>query len=146
MPLNFDLIDPNPVHLDGTLTAVALDPDNNPNQVFQRDLPWSIQVNWSIFGTISPAIGGDWTVRAYMESIGAGFEGQVGPTLVIPVNSPGTLPPPRNYSATINVPAGTPPNEGVYKLTVLLNHSNMGIRDKMAGFTEGPMVEFYNPV
>ncbi len=146
----FDLIDPDPSHLTGTINAVALDPDQNPNHVFERALAWKIRVNWSITGSICAAIGGEWKLTAFLESIGAGFEGQVGlPVPLIPVISvplTGAFPhETRTYSHVMDVPANTPPNDGVYKLVVLVQHVNGGLRDRMAGFVEGPLLEFYSP-
>jgi hypothetical protein len=153
MSLNFDSIDPDSLHLDGAVSVTVLDKDLTPNHVLERDLPWSIKIDWFIKGVIAPAIGGDWLVTAYLESMGGGFEGQVGPAISVPVS----FAPPthlRKYTATISVPAGVPtqpvpPQSRAYMLTVTVTHSNTGggvtLQDKMAGFSEGPLLQFYNP-
>ncbi len=148
----FDFIDPNPVHLTGTISTTVLDPDQNPNTVFERTSPWQIRVDWSMHGSIVAAIGGEWTLSAFLESMGPGPEGQVGvpqaphPVPITSVPLAGAFPnQSRTYSHLIDVPAGVPAADGVYKLVVLVQHSNAGIRDRMAGFAEGPYVEFYTP-
>jgi hypothetical protein len=148
---NWDPIDPDPAHLNGTMDIEVLDADQNPNQVLQTDLAWNINVKWSIFGTDAPAIGGDWHVQATLESIGPGPELIVG-TADVPVSAaaPALT---RDYAATINVPVGKLKSDGtedgVYLLSVLITHTNTGAgvtkKDKMAGFSEGPMLHFYTP-
>ena len=75
----------------------------------------TIHADWTISPLAALLLGGDWQLAAYVESIGAGPEQQVGPTVTIPLTG-GT-----NYSADIVVPANTlpgdpaPPNSGVYK-------------------------------
>jgi|GEM_PF-1217448 hypothetical protein len=148
---NWDPIDPDPNHLNGTLNVAVLDLDQNPNQVLQTNLAWQIKVDWSIFGPDAPAIGGDWHVQASIESIGPGPEVIVG-TAVVPVSNaaPAFT---RSYSTTITVPVGKIKSDGtedgVYMLALLIAHTNTGAgvtrKDKMAGFSEGPMLHFYTP-
>jgi hypothetical protein len=66
----------------------------------------------------------------------------VGPTVDVPLASqpPG---PPRNYSTTVNVPAGL--DAGTYKIVTLLNYSMLGDPQEMAAFHEGPIVQLYEP-
>src|SRR6266487_5791932 len=102
MSLNFDSIDPGNVHLDGEVSVTVFDKDLTPNHVLEQDLPWSIKADWYIEGPIAPAIGGDWLVTAYLESMGGGFEGQVGSAIHVPVST--AIPAlKRKYTATIKV-------------------------------------------
>jgi len=143
MPHTFDTLDPDPRHMTGVIGLQVLDPDQNPNRVLQTNLDWFIRVDWNISGLIAGGLGGEWEVRAFAESIGPGFEGQVGPTVIVPLSAaPATNS--RSYTTTIRVPAGTPP-AGAYKLTVLVNYRNGGLPQQMAAFAEGPVVQFYNP-
>ncbi|HBY94626.1 MAG: hypothetical protein M5U01_40235 [Ardenticatenaceae bacterium] len=143
MPHTFDALDPDPAHLLGVIGVQVIDPDGNPNRVLQTNLGWQIKVDWNISGLVAGGLDGDWKVRAFAESLGGGFEGQVGADMIVPLSAaPATNN--RSYSATINVPAGTPP-EGTYLLTVVVNYSNLGVPQQMAGFAQGPTVEFYNP-
>lgn len=117
-----------------------------PVTIIQRDHPWQLQVDWSINGLPAQLLGGKWHVSAFIESIGGGFEGQVGATVDVDLSTaPALLN--RAYSATINVPAAnTIPgfNAGAYRLTVLVNYSNLGVPGEIAGVEELPVMQFYN--
>lgn len=143
MPANFDLYGLPTSFLNGSLTATIIDPDGSPNLVLERTRSFSIKVDWTIQGIIAPGLGGDWQLRAFVESIGPGPEMAIG-TANLPLSSVPPAPT-RNYTTTMNVPANSVPQDGTYKLTMVLTHTNMGIPDHMAGFVEGPVIQFYTP-
>ena len=140
--------------LDGQINTVdVVDPDGSPNQVLDKGLPFSVVVTWQNTGFFVPFMGGEYTVRAYVESVGPGAEREIGEATV-PVNASGL------YSASISVPAGTlqpaepelPHNpgalkpSGVYKLVVVVSYSNFGINLPIAGFSEEKLLfEIRNP-
>ena len=83
-------------------------------------------------------------MRALVESIGKGYEGQIGATIAVALDGRQT------YTTTIDVPAGVPapvaPNvDAVYKLIVLLSHSQFGVKSPIAGFGEGLYFEIQQP-
>ncbi len=131
--------------LDASITSVALiDPQGMPSRVIDTDAGCTITIGWHLDGSAALFLGGSWTVRAFVESIGAGFEGQIGATQTVPVDGSA------DYSATINVaPLSVPPPAGddtVYKLVVLVSHTAVnGTKTEMAGFGEGPFFEVRNP-
>ena len=136
--------EPN-MNLNGVINSLQVfDSGPAPSAVIRRSEAWSVQVNWAISGGGLPFIGGQWTVRVLLESIGGGFEGTVGGASLLVNNPAGT------YTATIAMPAaasappGTQPNAGVYKLAVLILHSNNGVQTRMAGFQEGILLQFYD--
>ena len=137
-PGTFDTIDPP--HLLGGIKMAVIDKDENPNRVLECDATWSIDVEWTLSGKVAPALGGEWTIHTYLESMGPGPENEVFPTVVVPVNA---APPmtPRTWRQKLDI-SRTPP-AGVYKLVTVVLYSNMGKKLPMAGFTEGPLVEFY---
>jgi hypothetical protein len=125
----------------GTLSVTVKDNNGAPASVLEADQDFTIEAKWSIDKYSAAALGGQWELAAYVESIGAGPEKQIGTTAKVPLNG-GT-----SYSATIKVPAGTlpddpaPPTSGVYKLvTVLLLRGPFGKVSDVAGFVEGPML------
>jgi hypothetical protein len=125
----------------GTLSVTVKDNNGAPSSVLEADQDFTIDAKWSIDKYSAAALGGQWELAAYVESIGAGPEKQIGKTAVVLLNG-GT-----SYSATIKVPAGTlpddpaPPTSGVYKLvTVLLLRGPFGKVSDVAGFVEGPML------
>jgi hypothetical protein len=133
----------NPLLLDGTATAVVEDPAGitPPHTIIQSNDAWRVRVNWTMSGLIAGFLGGDFHVRVYAESVGGGFEGQLGATVNIAVASVPN-PPPKNYQALVNVAAGflAP---GAYKLVTLINYSNLGVPQEMAAFVEGPIIQIY---
>ncbi len=112
---------------------------NQPSNIIQSTDPWRIRVKWSLGLPGAPWAGAfTYQVRAYLESIGLGFEDQVGPT----VSVPGKFVAPFDFEALINVPAGLP--VGSYKLTTLVNAVFPGnVPAEMAAFVEGPIVQIY---
>ena len=132
----------NPLSLSGTLNALQVfDSGPNPNTVIRRSEAWSVRLDWSITGGIAPALGGDWEVKVLLESMGGGFEGQIASAIIAVASAAPACN--RNYTATLNIPGGTVPTDGVYKLVVAILHRNLGVPTRMAGFEEGPFVEFY---
>jgi hypothetical protein len=95
-------------------------------------------------------MGGQFRLRAFVESIGPGQEMQIGPTLNVPVN-PGQT----NYNATIAVPGNTlrgegeifngQPVSGVYKIVAVLQHMNGGTATVVSGFAEDNIRMFRTP-
>jgi hypothetical protein len=138
----FETLDP--AHLTGSISLTVLDPGAQPTNIIETDDNWSVKVEWSISGPIAPGLGGDWHVKAFLDDLDGGpFEGQVGATKHISLNSaaPALV---RNYTTTIDVPAGTPP-VGVYRLVTVITYSNLNVPLEMAAFEEGPVLQFYNP-
>ena len=142
MSTDFDPI--SPATLDADLLSVQLlDLDGTPNLVMDSDKGFDIKVRWQITGTMAPWLAGNWRVKAYVESIGAGFEGQVASAVVA---LDGRTTP---YEVTLHVLPGTiPPPPGddtVYKPVVLIAHEAFGHKSEMAGFGEGPYFEVRKP-
>lgn len=131
-----------PLTLTGTIETVEiLDSGAAPNAVITYTDPFRIHATWSVAGSAVPFLGGEWSVRALVESIGVGFEGQIGPTQTVPLT--GQLTP---YEAYIDVPAQTLPapavaEDTVYKLVVLVSHKMFGVSTPIAGFGEGTYFE-----
>lgn len=147
MPLRFDPL--APTVLNGDVQVQVIDPDGNPNQVLEINRPWRAQIEWFIDGPTVSSLGGNWHIELYLESIGPGFEGLAGTDTVNLTNIFAPLSNPTHlvYRSTINVPAGTPPDPRVYKITALVTYTNLFNNNMaMAGFSEGPMIQFYSPV
>lgn len=127
-----------PALFTGAITNVAVNsPFPDSQLIIDTKDAWSINVSWNTSGFLAPAIGGTWQVRAFAESMGGGFEGQVGPTVT--VAAAGGL----NKNATIPVaPANTLGiGAGAYKLVVTLTHVNPNPTG-VAGYEEGTIVQF----
>ena len=127
-----------PALFTGAITNVAINsPFPDSQLIIDTKDAWSINVSWNTSGFLAGALGGQWLVRAVVESIGPGFEGQVGPT--VPQAAAGPL----NKTVTIPVaPANTLGiAPGVYKLVVTLTHVNPNPTG-IAAYEESTIVQF----
>lgn len=136
-PTNF------PVLFDGVISDVKVGSPFPASELIidVRD-NWTVDVSWKTSGFLATAIGGTWQVKAFLESMGVGFEGQVGQTNV-PATGTAGAPGSLTKNATINVLSanalGIQP--GAYKLVVTLTHVNPGPTG-VAAYSEGTIVQF----
>ena len=137
----------------GSMSIMVVDPFDpaTPQNVIETADPWQINVNWEISGPTAGLMGGTWFVTAYLDDRDgeATFSGRVANTVEIKVNSQPSAPLPRQYSTVISVPAGKV-SPGLYELTVAILYENTGapgtdkgIKHSVAGFSDGPTLEFY---
>ncbi len=140
MATNFDLFTiANPIILNGGISGLVLDKDGDPNLVIDVDSPFTIRVNWFLSGLVAPALGGNFHVKAVAESIGPGPDFVLGTAVVPCICGLGVT----NFTKDLNVAPGLPA-DGTFKITMLIIHeSGGGIKTHMAGFFEGPVVQFY---
>ena len=150
-PSNFDTLTDVAKDLSGEILEVAVfDKDMDPNHVLQDDLEWYVRIKWQVKGLVAPGLGGDWNIRVNLESMGKGFEGTIKDQNV-PVSS-APIATTRTYETTISLPRGEDvPGliAGTYKLVLIITHTNTGAgatkRTRMAGFYEGPLLDFVDP-
>ena len=141
-------------------TVVVIDPagDFPPfsvgNHVLNPADTFFIDVTWEVNGLLRPlwlkALGGNWNVQVYAESVGGGQE-----ILLARDDSVAADPARDKYSVRVTVPPNTLQEgdpgsnvSGIYKLVaaVFLN-SNLGQPGfDMTGFNEGPVIQVENPV
>ena len=135
-----DIQFPNVLLGPGTVTADVLDNNGAPATVLEAAQPFTVHAEWDISPLAALLLGGEWQLAAYVESIGAGPEQQIGPTVTVPLTGA------TSYSADIIVPAGTlpdnpaPPASGVYKTITVLTHRNFGATTDVVGLVEGPVL------
>jgi hypothetical protein len=146
MPIEF----PPPLSGSGPNVQV-LDPGGAPNTIIQRGDTITIATEFAVNQPGASLLGGDWQMRAYVESIGPGQEIQVG-TATLPVSAgvPAVGPARLVYSLSVPVnstllSAENNNNSGVYKLVVVITHSNFGGPTVLAGFSEGPVIQVREP-
>ena len=153
--------DPNiPGLIEGEVsTLVVLDPANVfppfevGNHVLDPDDPFDVTVEWKITGLLRPlwlsALGGNWNVQLYAESIGGGPEILLGSD-----NTVAADPSREDYGVTFTIPANTleegnpgSNTSGIYKLVVaVFLNSNLGDPGfDMTGFQEGPIIQVEGP-
>jgi hypothetical protein len=114
-----------------------------PSTVMHINQAFNIDIQWDVTGALANAIGGWWDLHAYLEKMGTGpdldltdqadhiIELQAGPI-------------PHHYHRQFDVPVAKVTNEGAYKLFVTVTYRNrMNVPDQMAGYWEGPILQFY---
>ena len=135
---------PPGVGVDGSVTSVAiLDPAGVATQVLDLTKNYEVEIKWSVQGpALGVTFGGNWSVQLYVESMGEGYEGDLGPAVAVPVSALA------DYAVHLPITAGanplTPPPAGtrrIYKLVVLVSHELFGTTTMIAGFGEGPFFE-----
>lgn len=156
MPMDFDRHSlPN---VSGDVLAFALqDPDVDPNTVLEIDKDWKVRVEWHAVGTGAHNLAGaDWHVTLKIESMGGGDEKTL-KSVTVPGTGyvPGSTPTHVHYSTEIPIQARVPGmnlpdrinQDGVYRLIAIVTHDKVGGfpgPDRVAGFIEGPMLQFYS--
>ena len=152
-----DQFDPDiPGLMQGNITSVTvIDPAlvfpgfEVGNRVIDPTRPFDVNVTWELTGLIAPlwlhALGGNWDVSVYAESLGGGNEVRLGTNNTVPAvfNQ-------RTYSAAVTVPANTlqrhapgTDQSGIYKFVVaVFLNSDLGPPGfDIIGFSEGPIVQ-----
>jgi hypothetical protein len=158
--------DPNiPGLIEGEITTVqvidpALEfpPFERGNHVLDPNKPFQVHVEWKIEGPLRPlwlaALGGNWNVQLFAESVGGGPEILLASDNSVAANPYPTPPGPGYYSVDLNVgthalPEGDPGSNvsGIYKLvvSVFLNSELGSPGFDMAGFNEGPIIQIEDP-
>lgn len=142
MTFNFDM--PFTELTGGIHVHTYQDPDTDPNSVLEINEPWTVKPHWWIKGPGFQDLAGTWHLKIIVESMGAGVEktlleqdypftvtGDYQPTIVIP--------------SRLMDPNHSIPDDGAYKLVLLLTYTNVfGRHGRMAGFAEGPILQFYH--
>ncbi len=138
-----------PGPMTGTLTATVLDPNGvPPGNIIRTSDNWNVKVQWTLKGTGAAFVTKDerWLLRIFVESIGPGPEALVPPGVT--VNAKGGMDQAYDYMFTFppNADMARPDYSGVYKLIVVLTLTDDdGHPLPIAGFFEGPVIQFYRP-
>jgi hypothetical protein len=137
-------------HIQGELDVpIVRDLGSIPNRVLEMDRDCEVELNWRLQSDAPMShpvdlIDGTWVVKVSAESIGPGPEINLASTNVpfsSAVTSDSDL---RTWQHIFTVPANTITQEAVYKLVTLITYRDPhGHRRAMAGFSEGPIVTFY---
>lgn len=138
-----------PVNLNGDFSIVPRDPNGVVPQltILRATDDWVVDVQWNISGSLAEFIGASktWTVTLLLESMGQGFEG---PIASYTTSALGGLI--QNYGP---IPVSIPKNpmladgntSKIYKLVGVLTLADGATPLPVAGYAEGPMLQFYLP-
>lgn len=143
-----------PALLSGEILATThFDPDQDRNNVLEIDRHWFVKAQWYLEGPIASYLGGTFHVQVVVEGIGRGDEETLA-TVDVPTSSGYMVGDQLMFSQWIHIPSrleNPNPNKvinrpGVYKLVLVLTYTRpTGKTGRIAGFTEGPMIQFYEP-
>ncbi|MGD0953407.1 MAG: hypothetical protein ABR985_13620 [Methanotrichaceae archaeon] len=135
----------------GNITALVTSETTGPapTSIIERKSGWTVSTTLTLDG---PGLvffpNRVWHAKAFLESIGIGFEGQIG---AVNVNTgAGPLPHPYVVKFDISVPAADPGIpaliEGVYELTVLITLHDLPGDTPMpiSAFADGITISFYD--
>ena len=118
--------------------------------IIRTDQDWGVTVEWEMEGILALFLNEEFRLRFFLESIGPGSEYSLPVAGPVTVGSlTGTLDPvgpSRSYTETITIDHTlTPIDPGTYKLTLTLQvfDTSSGSPYPIAGFVEGPIVQFY---
>lgn len=136
-----------PHNLGGNISAEIREiGGTDPTTIIRFDQDWVVNVEWALTGALKSMICGTWCVNVNLESIGPGEELELpAPELHIPLNPCGD----GKYKADVLIRAGTIKADHCstpYKLVATVTYVNTCNRPgPMAGFVEGPILQFYDP-
>jgi hypothetical protein len=71
---------PNVLLNPGSFNATVVDNNGNPSSVLDAGTQFTINATWQVSPLAALLLGGQWEIAAYVESVGAGPEQQIGPT------------------------------------------------------------------
>jgi hypothetical protein len=137
-------LQPNTFSIDGTFWMNAIhEAGDSPENIIKTTDPYHIHVHLELTGDLMTLANDKVRFEAKLESMGSGFEGNVGETTVTfpdPITSP--------HHIHVTIPCGSPDSdgvgEGVYKLMVLATTSTAGGSPLgIVGYGEGPFVQVY---
>lgn len=146
--------------LEGTMTATVW--EASPvlvTNIVRTDQTWGVKLDWEMKGILtSPlmGLGGDYHLTIYLEDMGPGSNRALPSAGPVKVDSlGGTFDPialTRTFSENLTFdPAVEPVPAGIYRLTALIQlyHKDpplgSGAPYPVAGFVEGPVIQFYVP-
>lgn len=154
MPIDFK----NSLNATGDINVFTVqDPDVDPNTVLEIDQDWKVKATWFVDSpNFAYIAGGVWHLAINIESMGQGQEKTLA-NVDVAGNAPTSFNPltgHMEYEKVVTIPKRdplvTPPaltinQEGIYKLVLVLTYTNaLGLVDRIAGFHEGLMVQFYD--
>lgn len=153
MPVTFNFDTVFPASLTGQMSTAVIDPDGTPNRVLDITLPFTIEVDWTLSGPNASSIGGTWDVKVILDSIVLDPPApEVSKQVAADLNhnlaavQPGSTSSNRIFKSLLNVPPGAVPHTGVYKLITLIDYRDVNNNPgQMAAFSEGPMLDYYQP-
>jgi hypothetical protein len=135
--------------LTGTIEAEIYEQGGvQPTTIIGINQDWRVDFKWSLTGPLAPLICGKWCLHVRLESIGPGHEYALPLTcneVTVPLDPCGD----GHYAYPFTVSKGTVKAEDCsvpYKVVATVTYLNACDRPgPIAGFVEGPIIQFYDP-
>jgi hypothetical protein len=115
-----------------------------PSNIISINQNWRIHVEWNIRGLNMADLNHSWNLQAILEEIGPNASEELIYTTTSPLHfhsGKAVASNQYNYQADIPIPAGKVKTPGAYKLVLTLTVPNVSL----AGYFEGPILQFYQP-
>ncbi len=115
-----------------------------PTTILRTDQSWDVLVQWKTSGPITGWVAGKWDLHLYLESMGPGDEVEItDPNEHEVPLMPGPSPVLYEYHPDVKAGIVVP---GAYKLVFTVRYIEAsGNPGQMAGYWEGPIIQFYKP-
>ena len=118
-----------------------------PLSIVRTDQEWAVALKWRMEGGLVQFVAGKWQIHLYLESVGPGPElrlPQANIEIEVPINHKNG-----QYEYEFRVPPGVATVEHtttLYKVVAAVTYiTPYGDPGPMAGFVEGPILQFYEP-
>jgi hypothetical protein len=122
----------------GHIETQITDPHGIPaNTIISLTDDWHLKVDWQVHGMFVPMMCGTWHVKVFLESIGPGPEIEAASADFVMTGD-------SDYSHTFFIGPRKPEKPGPYKLVTIITATNRkGHPSPLAGYDEGPILQFY---
>ncbi len=135
--------------LTGDFTLVSRDPNGMVPEttILRATDEWAVDVSWNISGAAAEFVDQSkmWTVTLFLESMGTGFEGPVGKLQVPAMGGLVQEYGPHTITIAANLALAEGNTSRTYKLVGVLTLAQGTTPLPIAGYHEGPILQFYLP-
>ena len=142
---NFEVALPEP-YLGGDIYAEVYEVGGaKPTTIIRTDQEWGVKLHWDLKGSLAPFICGEWCIHLFLESMGPAPELKLDPypKYEMPLDPCGD----GEYYFDFRVKPGIVTGQhcsNPYKVVVTVTYLNACHKPgPIAGFVEGPLVQFY---
>lgn len=129
------------------LNVTVYEPGEPPSNILEAGRPWYVHIEWEMKGKNFELIAGTWHLHVNLESIGPGPElslyDYIPPTAITIPSADGYYHVDFDVPASVITNAHVPHQSLLMKMVVALTFYNSnGEPDDIAGFYEGPILQF----
>lgn len=135
------------LHVEGSCICEVVElapPGIVPSNLIRIDQDWGVHMKWTTHGELAPILDGIWNIKILTEAMGVA-EYELPPQYrerKVPFDQHIF----HEYDIMMDIPKGIIP-VGIYKLVVVvtLTGKTTGVPAPVAGFSEGPLLNVFDP-